>query len=42
MAPEIRPAVGKLITKKPILPEGEETLKNPRARSSKLRVFEKL
>jgi 16S rRNA (cytosine1402-N4)-methyltransferase len=42
LAPEIRPALGKLVTKKPVVPDEEETLKNPRARSSKLRVFEKL
>lgn len=42
MAPEIRPAIGKLVTKKPIIPDDEEILKNPRSRSSKLRVIEKL
>jgi 16S rRNA (cytosine1402-N4)-methyltransferase len=42
LAPEIRPALVKLVTKKPILPDEEEILKNPRARSSKLRVIEKL
>lgn len=33
--------LGKVITKKPILPSGEELNDNPRARSAKLRVFEK-
>lgn len=32
---------GKIITKKPILPSPKELEKNPRSRSSKLRVFEK-
>lgn len=32
----------KIITKKPISPEPEEVIKNPRARSAKLRVVEKL
>lgn len=32
---------GKVITKKPILPSNEELNNNPRARSAKLRVFEK-
>ncbi len=32
---------GKVITKKPILPSNEELNDNPRARSAKLRVFEK-
>jgi 16S rRNA (cytosine1402-N4)-methyltransferase len=32
----------KLITKKPVTPRREELLENPRARSSKLRVIEKL
>lgn len=32
----------KRVTKKPIIPSGEETEKNPRARSAKLRVLEKL
>ncbi len=36
-----KPAV-KVITRKPILPSGEELQKNPRARSSKLRIIEKL
>jgi 16S rRNA (cytosine1402-N4)-methyltransferase len=32
---------GVLITKKPILPGGNEIAKNPRARSAKMRIFEK-
>ncbi len=31
--------IGKIISKKPIIPTGEEIAKNPRSRSSKLRVF---
>jgi 16S rRNA (cytosine1402-N4)-methyltransferase len=42
MAPEIRPAVVKLVTKKPIVPDEEEIQKNARSRSAKLRVIEKL
>lgn len=34
-------SVGKVITRKPILPTEEELEHNPRARSAKLRVFEK-
>ncbi len=30
---------GEIVTKKPIIPTGEEIAKNPRSRSSKLRVF---
>ena len=33
---------GKVITKKPILPGDEEMERNPRAKSAKLRVFEKI
>ena len=33
--------VGKIITKKPIVPENEEIQKNKRSRSAKMRVFEK-
>ena len=33
--------MGKIITKKPVIAENEEINSNPRARSSKLRVFEK-
>ncbi len=36
-----RPSV-RLITRKPILPDGEELAENPRSRSAKLRVAEKL
>ena len=34
--------VGKRVTKKPILPTGEEASENPRARSAKLRILEKI
>jgi 16S rRNA (cytosine1402-N4)-methyltransferase len=37
-----RKAVVNLVNKKPILPTEEETKDNPRARSAKLRVVEKL
>jgi 16S rRNA (cytosine1402-N4)-methyltransferase len=40
--PVIHPATLKLINRKPILPNEEEALNNPRARSAKLRVVEKL
>ena len=33
---------GKVITKKPILPAEEEMKRNPRAKSAKLRVFERI
>jgi 16S rRNA (cytosine1402-N4)-methyltransferase len=39
---EERKAVVKLVNRKPILPSDEETKENPRARSAKLRVVEKL
>jgi 16S rRNA (cytosine1402-N4)-methyltransferase len=42
MAPVLRPAVTRLVQRKPILPTGEEIEQNPRARSAKLRVIEKL
>jgi 16S rRNA (cytosine1402-N4)-methyltransferase len=32
--------VGKVVTKKPILPSDEEIQQNSRSRSAKLRVFE--
>lgn len=32
----------KILTKKPVVPEKEEIIKNPRARSAKLRCFEKI
>ena len=31
--------IGRVVTKKPILPSGEEIAKNPRSRSAKLRIF---
>ena len=31
--------MGKVVTKKPIIPSGEEIVSNPRSRSSKLRIF---
>ena len=34
-------SLGKIITKKPILPTKEETVENSRAKSAKLRIFEK-
>ena len=36
-----RKSLGKVITKKPILPGGQELSENKRAKSAKLRVFEK-
>ena len=33
---------GKIINKKPILPSNEELKNNPRSKSAKLRVFEKI
>ncbi|MDB5259319.1 MAG: rsmH [Candidatus Taylorbacteria bacterium] len=39
---EDSPAKAKLITKKPIAPQYEEVRANPRSRSSKLRIIEKL
>ena len=42
MAPVIRPAVARLVQRKPILPTEDEIEQNPRARSAKLRVLEKL
>jgi 16S rRNA (cytosine1402-N4)-methyltransferase len=38
----VRPAMLKVITRKPIVPDDQEVLSNPRARSAKLRVAEKL
>ena len=35
-------SLGKIITKKPILPTEEETIKNSRSKSAKLRVFERI
>lgn len=37
-----REGTGKLVTKKPVTPAREEILANPRARSAKLRIIEKL
>lgn len=34
--------LGKIITKKPILPTDEEMAQNPRSKSAKLRIFEKI
>ena len=34
--------VGRVITRKPILPSEEEMEENPRSRSAKLRIFERL
>jgi len=42
MPEEPREAKVKLVTRKPIKPRGEEEKANPRARSSKLRVVERL
>jgi len=42
MAPEIRPAITRLVSRKPLLPTEEEITQNPRARSAKLRLVEKL
>ena len=35
------PVLGKIITKKPVVPSEEEQTANPRSRSAKLRVFER-
>jgi 16S rRNA (cytosine1402-N4)-methyltransferase len=37
-----RPAIIKEVTRKPIVPSDEETKDNPRARSAKLRIAEKI
>ncbi len=42
MAPVIRPAIIRLVQRKPFLPMEEEIQKNPRARSAKMRVIEKI
>lgn len=34
--------IGRILTKKPVVPEEEETKANPRARSAKMRIFEKM
>ena len=36
-----RKSLGRVITRKPILPSGEEAESNPRSKSAKLRVFER-
>jgi 16S rRNA (cytosine1402-N4)-methyltransferase len=41
MAPVVRPAITRLVQRKPILPTEVEINENPRARSAKLRVLEK-
>ncbi|BDA47390.1 Ribosomal RNA small subunit methyltransferase H [Coccomyxa sp. Obi] len=41
-ASERRPAVGRILTKKPLLAQEQEAALNPRSRSAKLRVLEKL
>jgi 16S rRNA (cytosine1402-N4)-methyltransferase len=33
-------AVGKILTKKPIIAQGDEVKQNPRSRSAKMRIFE--
>lgn len=38
----VAPARGKLLTKKPIVPSAEEIAANPRSRSAKLRIIEKI
>ena len=42
MAPVIRPAVTHLVQRKPFAPDEKEIAENPRARSAKLRVVEKI
>lgn len=37
-----RPAVGQILTKRPLLAQEQEAALNPRSRSAKLRVLEKL
>jgi 16S rRNA (cytosine1402-N4)-methyltransferase len=36
------PATGRILTRKPITPDADEIARNPRARSAKLRIIEKL
>lgn len=42
MAPVIRPPITRLVHRKPVIPDEEEIEENPRARSAKLRVVERL
>jgi 16S rRNA (cytosine1402-N4)-methyltransferase len=42
MAPVIRPPLTSLVHRKPVVPDAEEIEENPRARSAKLRVVERL
>ena len=42
MPPAHAPVLGKILTKKPVVPSDSEQLTNPRSRSAKLRVFEKI
>ncbi|MDQ3089613.1 MAG: 16S rRNA (cytosine(1402)-N(4))-methyltransferase RsmH [bacterium] len=39
---KVKEGVGKFITKKPLIPTDDEIVNNPRARSAKLRVIEKI
>ena len=39
---EVEPACFRVLTKKPIVPTNEEIARNPRARSAKLRILEKI
>ncbi len=39
---KVKGGKGRFITKKPLIPSGEEIYKNPRSRSAKLRVIEKI
>ncbi len=41
-ASDVRPAVARIITKRPLLAQEQEAASNPRSRSAKLRVLEKL
>lgn len=38
----VKQTMGRMLTKKPIVPSSEEVTRNPRSRSAKLRVFERL
>ncbi len=39
---KVKTEVGRLVTKKPIVPSREEEVQNPRSRSAKLRIIEKI